>query len=252
MSNKPTIPELIWTRPEPGTRSPRLSREAIAQAAIAIADAEGLGAVSMRRVAAELDAGTMSLYHYVANKDELFALILDMLMGEQYVPDDELPLDDWRAALSAIARSARKVFLKHGWIHDERVQVVPHGPNGMRHFDQSLAAAAATGLPRAQQMEVIGQLDDFVMGFAMNERQLRERGGFDELADDIASVTDYMNQMIATGEYPYLAEFVGGDDFITVARRIFESMDPEERFERGLRRLLDGIGAEIERDGGGS
>src|SRR5262249_61127857 len=81
-------------RPEPGPRRPRFSREEIASAALQIADEEGFAAVSMRRVAAQLGAGTMTLYHYVQSKDDLVALMDDALMAEVLVPEVELPLDD--------------------------------------------------------------------------------------------------------------------------------------------------------------
>ena len=93
----------MWARPQPPRRQPRYTREEIAATALRIADAEGIDAVSMRRVAAELGAGTMTLYHYVRTKDDLLALVSDAVVGENIVPAHELP-DDWREALSAIAR----------------------------------------------------------------------------------------------------------------------------------------------------
>src|SRR5262245_12639315 len=81
----------IWSRPEPRARRPAHTRDGIASAAIRIADAEGFEAVSMRRVAAELRAGTMTLYHYVRTKDELLALVDNAVMGELLVPPGELP-----------------------------------------------------------------------------------------------------------------------------------------------------------------
>ena len=87
----------IWARPEPGARRARFTREQIAEAALAVADKDGFDAVSMRRVASELGAGTMTLYHYVQTKDELVALMDNAIMGELLVPDDELSTD-WREA----------------------------------------------------------------------------------------------------------------------------------------------------------
>src|SRR5919199_3069026 len=84
-------PGPIWTRPEPGQRKPRFTREQLAAAALAIADEEGLDAVTMRRVADALGAGTMTLYHYVQSKDELLILMADAMMGELLVPDGEMP-----------------------------------------------------------------------------------------------------------------------------------------------------------------
>ena len=88
----------IWDRPEPGSRRPRHTREQIAAAALAIADREGFEAVSMRRVAAEVGAGTMTLYHYVRTKDDLIDLMDDAIMGEVLIPDGELPAT-WREAM---------------------------------------------------------------------------------------------------------------------------------------------------------
>src|SRR4051794_1897561 len=95
--------EPIWTQPPPGQRRPRYTREQIAQAALSIADADGYDAVSMRRVAAELGAGTMTLYHYVRTKDDLRALMDDAIMSEVLVPDGELSAD-WRGAIAENAR----------------------------------------------------------------------------------------------------------------------------------------------------
>src|SRR5215467_13563766 len=93
----------IWTTPEPGARRAGHTRDEIARVAIVIADEEGFEAVSMRSVARALGSGTMTLYHYVRDKDDLVALMDDALMAEVLVPDDEFP-EDWRDALTAIAR----------------------------------------------------------------------------------------------------------------------------------------------------
>src|SRR5262249_50011294 len=99
--------DLIWSRPEPGERRPRFSRQQIAATALAIADAEGFEALSMRRIAAELGAGTMTLYHYVRNKEELVALMDDAHMAESLVPEAERP-EDWRKALTGICGRDRE------------------------------------------------------------------------------------------------------------------------------------------------
>src|ERR671924_315257 len=104
----------ILARPAPGERKPAHTRERIAQAALKIADEDGFEAVTMRRVAAELGAGTMTLYHYVRNKRELAALMDDAVMGELLVPEEELA-DDWREGLAQIARRTYQCFLRHPW-----------------------------------------------------------------------------------------------------------------------------------------
>jgi AcrR family transcriptional regulator len=239
----------IWTRPEPGARSPRFSREKIAAAALEIGRAEGLQAVSMRRVAARLGAGTMTLYHYVANKRELFELMHDEMMADLLVPEEELERG-WREALRAIAYSTLEAWRRNRWQRDEINETPVLGPNGLRHFEQSLQAAAGTGLPMARRMEIVSQLDEYVFGYA--------EGQPDRTGSDIADweekwgeyldvVGDYLRDQIAGGEFPNVAEFLGADDFPTVVRRMIAESTADERFERGLGRLLDGIQAEIDR-----
>src|SRR5262249_48961416 len=137
--------ESIWARPEPRARRPAHTREGIARAAIRIADTEGFDALSMRRVAAELKAGTMTLYHYVRTKDELLALVHNAIMGELLIPPDEVPTG-WRAGMREIAHRTRDVFVRHPWV-GQLPQSADDGPNDTLHFEQSLAVMAETGLP---------------------------------------------------------------------------------------------------------
>src|SRR5690242_11749769 len=106
---------LIWTRPEPGARRPKFTREQIAAAALAIADTEGFAAVSMRRIAGELGAGTMTLYYYVRTKDELIALMDDAIMAEVLIPTEAFPTH-WYDALTAIALRTWDVLVRHPWV----------------------------------------------------------------------------------------------------------------------------------------
>src|SRR5262249_3952253 len=115
MSSDPK--QMIWLRPEPRSRGPALSRSAIAAAALEIADTEGFDAVSMRRVAQKLGVGTMTLYHYVANKDDLITLMVDAVMGEVLVPEADLE-SGWREALTRIALRSREAFRRHRWALD--------------------------------------------------------------------------------------------------------------------------------------
>jgi AcrR family transcriptional regulator len=234
----------IWARPEPGARRAGHTREQIAATAIAVADAEGFEAVSMRRIARELGAGTMTLYHYVRTKDDLLALMDDALMGEILVPDDELALDDWRAALTAIARRTRAAFLRHPWSF-EAMGGSSGGPNGMRHFEQSLAAVAGTGLDPAGQLELILLVDDYVFGYVQRELQLR---GYDPRDELPPAVADFLRAQIATGDFPHTEQFVATDDGDPIAgfMRFVDVAADVTRFERGLARLLDGVARELD------
>jgi AcrR family transcriptional regulator len=208
--------------------------------ALKIADEEGFEAVTMRRVAAELGAGTMTLYHYVGNKRELAALMDDAVMGELVVPADELS-DDWREALAQIARRTYASFMRHPWtfefIGGEDDPGVG-GPNALRHVEQSLAVAEKTGLDLKGQFEITALMDDFVFGHAMRTRGI---GRADQTPPErIEAVIAYMERQLATGEFPRLRA-IAGDDVRAGFEQVAElAMDPD-RFERGLQSVLDGI-----------
>jgi AcrR family transcriptional regulator len=231
--------EPIWARSEPGARRPRHTREQIAQAALAIADAEGIDAVSMRRVAAELGAGTMTLYHYVRTKAELRELMSDSMMGELILPEHELSAG-WREALAALARRSQAAFARHPWAL-EGLRDTRGGPNGMLHFEQTLRAVASLDLPLAERLGIALAVDDYVFGY------MRHAGGPNELEDQDGreAVLAYFGALLATGDYPELARtFAGydGADGLDMMIAIFRN---EDRFERGLQWLLDGIEASL-------
>jgi len=189
----------IWARPEPGVRRAGYTRDQIAKTALAIADAEGFDAVSMRRVASELGAGTMTLYHYVRNKDELIDLMDDAMMAEVIVPDDELPAN-WREALAEIARRSLDAWTRHQWAKDQPPGVTI-GPNGMRHFEQSLEAVAGTNLGWLDKVEIINMVDDYVVGYMLGQGE----GGAtpDELREKwVEPMARYLDVQLATGDFP--------------------------------------------------
>lgn len=234
------VEPLIWFRQEPASRRPAHTRSDIARAALEIADSEGFDAVSMRKVAQRLGAGTMTLYHYVRNKGELIALMSDAVMAEVVVPEGELATD-WRAALTQIANRSHDAFSAHHWVFQRMGDDdgVP-GPNGMRHFEQSLQAVAGLGLDREQTFEVIGQVDDYVFGYSL--REVQEAGEHEHGWSP--EVVEFFRRELATGDYPLIDEFFGAD-FEATFQQAMELMADEGRFDRGLARLLDGIEAEF-------
>src|SRR4051812_19326705 len=144
----------VWTREAPAGRRPRFHRDDIAEAAVRVADTEGLEAVSMRRLATELGSGTMTLYHYVHTKDELMTLVNDAVMGELVVPPGEPLPDDWREAVMMLARRSRDVLMRHPWILDI-ADDPPLGPSSVRHFDQSLQAVSTFPGTFADQLDIV-------------------------------------------------------------------------------------------------
>lgn len=231
----------VWTRPEPGIRRTKFTRDEIAAAAVRIADDEGFDALSMRRLAAELDAGTMTLYHYVHTKDELLALVGDEVMGELIVPDGELPAY-WRDAITTIAFRSRDVIRRHPWSLDIRDDPAP-GPNAARHFDQSMQAVMSLDITLGERFELVSAVDEYVFGFCMTERANFTDSDIHMQRD----MVDYMSGLIASGGYPALAaieqEYGIDGAFDQIGQR---ARDPE-RFGRNLDRLLDGFAAEFDR-----
>jgi len=238
----------IWTQPEPGKRAPRLSREQIAAAALRVADAEGFAAVSMRRVAQELEAGTMSLYHYVRTKEDLVALMDDALMGEVVLDDSALPAG-WRAGLMAIAAHTRAVFVAHPWAFGALHGAGP-GPNAMRHFEQCLSTLKDTGCTPAHKMVILAAVDDFVFGNLQRSRDsvFARNACEPDLEEARQAALAFGKTQLDNGAFPHTrAMLVGADDEAAWAV-LAQATSSAERFTIGLECLLAGIAARFPMD----
>ena len=230
----------IWTRIEPGSRRPRFTREQIAAAAVRIADAEGSDALSMRRIAAELDAGTMTLYHYVRTKDELLSLVTDAVMGEVVLPPDEALPDNWRAAVTVIANRSREVLERHPWMFDITDDPAI-GPNSVRHFDQTLQAVSSLPIDLEGKLELVAAIDEYVFGYCLHQRNNVHAG-----SDVDEGMVDYVLGLLDTGEYPALTELSTGAGLAEAWTQIEGCMRDRSRFDRSLDRLLDGFEAHFQ------
>ena len=228
----------VWTRADRGSRRPWFNRDDIAAAAIRIADTEGFEAVSMRRLAAELDAGTMSLYHYVRTKDELLTLVVDALLAEVVLPADQPMPDDWREAITLIAKRSRDALRNHPWILD--ITDDPNiGPNAMRHFDQSWQALMSLKASFEDKMDLITVVDEYVFGYCLHERNNMK----DDPADD--EMTDYIEALLVENEYPALSAMVAEMGMPQLWSRILDHSRGPARFDRNLSRLLAGFEASL-------
>lgn len=158
--------DLLWGRRERGRRGPRpgLSADAIVDAAVRVADAEGLEAISMARVAAELGFTTMSLYRYVASKDELLQLMFNAsaLGAESLVIEGE----DWRSRLRSWAIIQRDMLDLHPWITRIPMPAPPLSPNSLHFVERALQALDGTGLADAEKMRAIGLLSSYTLNEA--------------------------------------------------------------------------------------
>ncbi len=153
--------DLLWGRRERGRRGPRpgLSADAIAGAAMRLADAEDLEAVSMARVAAELGVTTMALYRYVANKDEL----LQLMWNASALGAEDLVIEgnDWRSRLRAWAVIQWEMLGRHPWITQMPMAAPPLAPNSLHFVERGLEAMDETGLPDGVKIRVIGLLASY-------------------------------------------------------------------------------------------
>jgi AcrR family transcriptional regulator len=227
----------LWTREPPGTRRARFTRDEIARAALEIADHEGFEALSMRRLALALDAGTMTLYHYVRTKDELLALVSNAVMGELILDEGELS-GGWRVAISNVARRSLATFQRHPWIFDVRDDPAI-GPNGVRHFDQSLQALAELEIPLRAKLDILSAVDEYVFGYAFEMRTNSE-----SVEDDI-EMAEYVVELAATGEYPQIGRLIAEHGEHGAWQIVADTLRDPARFERTLRRLLDGIEGDL-------
>src|SRR5579859_983618 len=242
MSNK-EIPDLIWLRPEPNERKPRLNREQITAAVLKIADDEGFEALTMKRIAAELDCGTMTLYYYVRTKADLVALMHDAILAEILLPQLSA---DWREAVSAIARRTRDVLLAHprsiASLNDAQF-----GPNAMRHMEQSLAALDAFDLDPQEKLAFWGIVDDYVFGSALHTiESLTRLAAAEKNPMLLADAMTFGRQQLATGQFPRLAALDPKQHLLKQVKRGKKSSQPMAaalsiQFERGLNAILDGL-----------
>ena len=228
-----------WARRHPGrTPRPPLTREGIVAAAMRIADAEGLPAVSMRRIAAELEARTMSLYHHVARKEDLFALMADAVASEVVVPEP-LPAC-WREAISVLVRQERAAAARHPWVADLRTMQLEVGPHMLRHAEQSLAALAELRLSPRDAIQVSMAVDHYVLGHTMHER-------WNVFADADGVATERTPAALA--DSPVYAELAAGGELPFLRAALGEAGDQgaADTFEQGLTWLLDGIERDLGR-----
>ncbi|HEY7429863.1 MAG TPA: TetR/AcrR family transcriptional regulator [Streptosporangiaceae bacterium] len=224
--------EVIWARPERGTRGPKPahSRADLAAAGVRVADAEGLDAVTMRRVAAELGTGTTSLYRYVPSKEDLLDLMADAVLAEDDPPGRT---GDWRADLAIVAHCMRGRMLRHPWLAALSALRPSLGPNGLRWLEFTLAAVDGRGLTADDMIIATGTVTTFVLGSVVTE--LAERRTASSLAQWRAAQGAYGDSIIAGGQYPVLAR-------IMIEASLPHRDSPAEKgFTEGLSRILDGL-----------
>jgi AcrR family transcriptional regulator len=213
------------------------SRQAVVEAAVALANAEGLEAVSMRRLAEELGVGTMTPYTYVASKDELLGLMRDEVARAMLVPEP-LP-GDWREALRQIALHTREAIEANPWMVDARPRSGPVRINLARHIEQSASVVEALGAEPQLGAAALAAVDDYVFGHCLRQRarkrKIRSRRAAAAAGETPLPLAPEVEAAIEAGELPRF-----GRVFAALGDRR-GIVPPEPDFEQGLEWLLDGI-----------
>jgi AcrR family transcriptional regulator len=203
----------------------RLSKERVLRSAVALADRDGVELLSMRHLARELGVGVMSLYHYVANKDDLLDAMVDVVYGEIGEPAGDL---DWKTAMRERSMATRGALLRHPWATALMESRVSPGPANMRHHDTVLGILRRAGFSVRMAVHAYNLLDSYIYGFALQEKNLpfgTER--------EHAAVTESILETMRAEEYPYLSE---------VGIQLVESRyEYAHEFDFGLDLILDGL-----------
>ncbi|KAB1914399.1 TetR/AcrR family transcriptional regulator [Micromonospora sp. AMSO31t] len=228
---------LLWrTREKASRKGGDLSVERIVRAAIEVADADGLAALSMRRVAERLGVGTMTLYTHVPGKGELLDVMLDTVYGETNRPE-QVP-GGWRGRLAQIARENFALYLRHPWLLQVATTRPPLGPNLIAKYEYELGAVDGIGLTDLEMDAVITLVTGYVHGAArpaVEAAQATRHTGMTEQQWWHAHAP-YLEKVLDPNRFP-LAARVG----TTAGQEYQAAGDPARAFEFGLARLLDGV-----------
>ncbi|MGH3759653.1 TetR/AcrR family transcriptional regulator [Actinophytocola sp.] len=232
--------ELAWGVRERPTRGPKraLSLERVVAAGVAVAAGEGIGAVSMSRVAKELGTSAMALYRYVASKDELIALMVDSALGD--APDLSAGLvgpDGWRAGLERWAWNELAAYRRHKWVLQVPITGPPVTPKSIAFLEQGLRCLAGTPLEPHEKMSVILTLTSYTRSWATLSAQIDAAlAAGDPAATHV--LTNYgaiLGALTDPADFPALHEVLAADVFTP------EEDPTDEDFVFGLARLMDGF-----------
>ncbi|MGX7827646.1 TetR/AcrR family transcriptional regulator [Actinokineospora sp. 24-640] len=215
-------------RPSRGPK-PGLTRAGIVAAAVALADAEGLAALSMSRIAAELGTKPMSLYRYVESKDELIVLMIEGAGGEPPV----IATDHWRTGLAEWAWTYLAMLRAHPWVLQVPITGPPATPNQLLWLESGLRAMVDTNLTPGEKLSVVLLLSGYVRNAATLDADLAAHND-----DSTAMMVHYgglLARLVRPASYPELSKLISAGVFTD------EDEEPDADFTFGLERILDGI-----------
>ena len=209
----------------PPTRS-ALSRDRVLHAAVAVADADGVAGLTIRSLAAALGVKPMSVYHYVANKDEILDGIVDLVFAEIDLPTAG---GDWRLRMRCRANSARQALRRHTWAIGLMESRSAPGPATLRHHDAVIGALRAAGFSVAMTAHAYALLDSYIYGFALQEASLPFTG-----PDGVGDAADPILRQFPASEYPHFLE-------MATEHILIPGYDFADEFEFGLTVILDAL-----------
>jgi AcrR family transcriptional regulator len=209
----------------------RLSRERVLRGAMAVADAGGIDSLTIRSLARSLGVKPMSVYYYVANKDEILDCIVDLVFSEIELP---APDGDWRVEIRRRADSARKALRAHPWAIGLMESRTSPGPTTLRHHDAVIATLRGAGFSRAMTAHAYALIDSYVYGFALQEAGLPFEG-----SDSVADIAEPIMERFATGEYPHMVE-------MATEYYLQPGYDFGDEFQWGLDLILEALTRRLE------
>lgn len=237
--------ELLWDTATPPSRGPKpaLSVGRIVQTAVAVADAEGLAAVSMRRVADELGFTTMSLYRYVPSKDDLLELMQDAAAAPPPDADFDAMPSGWREATRWWARQTMQMYRRHPWFLEIPLSRPPMGPNHVRWMDAFLRPYLDTGLHPGELMGILQLVSTYTLSAGRIELNLEQASPQTGLAPHEWEPVygELLAKVIDPAQLPALSQIVHDGGLLT------EGNTPDADVEFGLEIILDGVEALIAR-----
>ncbi|MGZ5416977.1 MAG: TetR/AcrR family transcriptional regulator C-terminal domain-containing protein [Nocardioides sp.] len=204
------------------------------RAAVAVADAGGIASLTIRSLAEELGVKPMSVYHHVANKDEILDGIVDIVFGEFELPTAG---GDWKAEMVRRAASARTSLRKHRWAIGLLESRTSPGPATLRHHDAVLDTLLAAGFSAAMTAHAYALIDSYVYGFALQEASLPFEG-----PEGVGEVAGPIMELMATGQYPHMVD-------MATSYYLQPGYDFGDEFEFGLTLILDGLARMLPVDG---
>jgi len=221
---------VFWDQERPPRRGSAPDLPKIVEAAVALADREGLEAVSLRRVATVLRSGTASFYRVLDSRDELLDRMVDAVLGRHLPPEAS---GEWRADLAAVARNRRAMLNAHPWLGPELAGRPAIGPNALTHHERALAAAASYADDPSTASSAVETVLGFVLGATARELAETRTQHLSGLTAEQwrSSVAPYLQQVLTSGAYPHLKRMV----------REATDLHPDERFERGLACVMAGL-----------